>query len=34
VFDFDIDDWTEVAFSRGRLVLFVGPKLLKQASDD
>jgi phosphohistidine phosphatase len=34
VFDFAIDDWSEVAFRRGRLVLFVSPKLLKQASDD
>ena len=31
VFDFEIDDWTDVAFRRGRLVLFVSPKLLKQA---
>ena len=30
VFDFEIDDWTDVAFRRGRLVLFVSPKLLKQ----
>jgi phosphohistidine phosphatase len=34
VFDFNTDDWTDVAFRRGRLVLFVSPKLLKQASDD
>jgi phosphohistidine phosphatase len=34
VLDFNIDDWAEVAFRRGRLVLFVSPKLLKQASDD
>jgi len=34
VFDFSIDDWTDVAFRRGRLELFVSPKLLKQASDD
>jgi phosphohistidine phosphatase len=32
VFDFGIDDWTDVAFRRGRLVLFVSPKLLKQIS--
>ena len=32
VFDFAIDDWSDVAFRRGRLVLFVSPKLLKQAS--
>jgi phosphohistidine phosphatase len=31
VFDFEIDDWTDVAFRRGQLVLFVSPKLLKQA---
>jgi phosphohistidine phosphatase len=29
-FDFAIDDWGDVAFRRGRLVLFVTPKLLKQ----
>ena len=34
VFDFAIDDWTDVAFRRGRLVLFVSPKLLKQTSGD
>jgi len=34
VFDFDIDDWTDVALRRGRLVLFVTPKLLKQTSGD
>jgi phosphohistidine phosphatase len=34
VFDFSIEDWTQVAFRSGRLVLFVSPKLLKQASDD
>jgi phosphohistidine phosphatase len=34
VFEFAIDDWNDVAFRRGRLVLFVSPKLLKQASDD
>ena len=32
VLDFAIDDWSEVAFRRGRLVLFVSPKLIKQAS--
>ena len=32
VFDFAINDWSDVAFRRGRLVLFVSPKLLKQAS--
>ena len=34
VFDFEIDDWADVAFRRGRLVQFVSPKLLKQALDD
>jgi phosphohistidine phosphatase len=34
VFDFEIDDWTDVAIRRGRLVLFVSPKLLKQTSGD
>jgi phosphohistidine phosphatase len=34
VIDFAIDDWTDVAFRRGRLVQFVSPKLLKQASND
>ncbi|AUC98239.1 phosphohistidine phosphatase [Bradyrhizobium sp. SK17] len=32
VFDFATDDWNEVSFRRGKLVLFVSPKLLKQAS--
>jgi phosphohistidine phosphatase len=31
IFDFAIDDWADVAFRRGRLMLFVTPKLLKQA---
>ena len=30
VFDFETDDWADVAFRRGRLVQFVSPKLLKQ----
>ncbi len=30
VFEFAVDDWGDVAFRRGRLVLFVTPKLLKQ----
>jgi phosphohistidine phosphatase len=34
VFDFEIDDWADVAFRRGRLVQFVSPKLLKQTSGD
>jgi phosphohistidine phosphatase len=32
VFDFAVEDWDDVAFRRGRLVLFVSPKLLKQTS--
>jgi phosphohistidine phosphatase len=31
IIDFDIDDWTDVRIRRGRLELFVSPKLLKQA---
>src|ERR1700722_14306913 len=31
IFDFEIDDWADVAFRRGRLALFVSPKLLKQS---
>ena len=31
VFDFDVKDWGDVAYRRGRLVLFVSPKLLRQA---
>jgi phosphohistidine phosphatase len=34
VFDFAVDDWADVTFRRGKLVLFVSPKLLKQTSDD
>jgi phosphohistidine phosphatase len=34
VLDFPTDDWDDVAFRRGKLVLFVSPKLLKQASSD
>jgi phosphohistidine phosphatase len=34
VFDFAADDWADVAFRQGRLVLFVSPKLLKQTSGD
>jgi phosphohistidine phosphatase len=30
VFDFETNDWADVAFRRGRLVQFVSPKLLKQ----
>jgi phosphohistidine phosphatase len=32
VIDFDIADWDDVSFRRGRLELFVSPKLLKAAS--
>ncbi|HWZ41770.1 MAG TPA: histidine phosphatase family protein [Bradyrhizobium sp.] len=31
VLDFATNNWNEVAFRRGKLVLFVSPKLLKQA---
>jgi phosphohistidine phosphatase len=31
VFDFETNDWADVAFRRGRLVQFVSPKLLKQS---
>jgi len=31
VLDFATHDWDDVAFRRGKLVLFVSPKLLKQA---
>jgi phosphohistidine phosphatase len=31
IFDFDVKDWGDVAYRRGELVLFVSPKLLKQA---
>lgn len=34
ILDFDIDDWSDVRIRRGRLELFVSPKLLKQASGD
>jgi phosphohistidine phosphatase len=34
IFDFAVDDWTDVAFRRGQLVQFVSPKLLKQTSSD
>lgn len=32
VFEFTTDDWNKVSFGRGKLVLFLSPKLLKQAS--
>ena len=34
LFAFDSNDWNDVAFRRGRLIGFVSPKLLKQASGD
>ncbi len=34
IYDFEIDDWGDVAFRRGRLAKFVTPKLLKQTSGD
>jgi phosphohistidine phosphatase len=30
IFDFDVKDWSDVAYRHGKLVLFVSPKLLKQ----
>jgi phosphohistidine phosphatase len=32
LFEFPTNDWAEVSFRRGKLVQFVSPKLLKQAS--
>lgn len=29
IFDFDVEDWADVAYRHGKLVLFVSPKLLK-----
>jgi len=34
IFDFAVDDWNDVGFRRGKLMLFVSPKLLRQASDE
>ncbi len=34
IIDFLSDDWNDVGFRRGHLVLFVSPKLLKQTSGD
>ncbi|OAF13663.1 phosphohistidine phosphatase [Bradyrhizobium centrolobii] len=31
IFDFDGKDWSDIAYRHGKLVLFVSPKLLKQA---
>jgi phosphohistidine phosphatase len=33
IFDFDTDDWGDVSFARGNLLMFITPKLLKQGSD-
>jgi|SRR5665213_3606503 len=33
IFDFAVDDWADVAFRRGRLVLFISPKVLKRTFD-
>jgi phosphohistidine phosphatase len=32
IFDFAVDDWGDVGFRRGQLVLFVSPKMLKETS--
>ena len=34
VFDFATEDWNDVAFRRGKLILFVSPKLIKQTSGE
>ena len=34
VFDFAVDDWRDVTFRHGRLVLFVSPKLLKHTRSE
>ena len=34
ILDFEIDDWADIRLRRGRLELFVSPKLLKQTSGD
>ncbi|MCO5131027.1 MAG: histidine phosphatase family protein [Xanthobacteraceae bacterium] len=34
VLDFDIADWGDVGFRRGRLKCFVSPKLLRQSRDE
>ncbi len=34
IIDFAVDDWSDVSFRRGKLVLFVSPKLLKRAAGD
>ena len=34
IFDFEVDDWTNVGLRRGRLAVFVSPKLIKQTSGE
>jgi phosphohistidine phosphatase len=34
VLDFATNDWNQVAFRRGKLILFVSPKLIKQTSGE
>jgi phosphohistidine phosphatase len=34
ILDFDTSDWTDVSFRRGKLALFLSPKLLRQMSKD
>ena len=34
ILDFDIEDWSDVAFRGGTLVAFVSPKTLKASSGD
>ena len=34
IFEFATDDWSDVAFRRGRLARFISPRLLKLASGD
>ena len=34
ILDFDVDDWTEIGLRRGRLEVFVSPKLIKQTSGE
>jgi phosphohistidine phosphatase len=31
IFDFAVDDWRDAGFRRGQLVLFISPKILKEA---
>ena len=33
IFDFAIENWSEVAFRRGTIVRFLSPKLLNRADD-